>query len=194
MRSCVRPVDAAHMSAGPDGFRDPAPNKPAASKAIDRDGFSGSSVRPIVISFSSHTLASTRGPRCRRRRPLPRASSRPMPHGPSRCSITAEAARWFDRRNSHRSRSQIARNASAVAPSSSCPAARQPCRIFFLSWPARRRCRSALAARPRLSAAGVRIAGCRPRARRDSAPDVQRRSSRFHQLKVEAWSPLPNVT
>jgi len=58
LRSCVRPVDAAHMSAGPDGFRDPTPNKPAASKAIDRDGFSGSSVRPIVISFSSHILAS----------------------------------------------------------------------------------------------------------------------------------------
>jgi len=49
------------MAAGPDGFRDPVPSKPAASKAIDRNGFSGSTVRPIVISFSFHILASTGG-------------------------------------------------------------------------------------------------------------------------------------
>jgi hypothetical protein len=49
------------MAAGPDGFRDPAPNKLAASKAVAPDGFSGSSVRPMVISFSFRTLASTHG-------------------------------------------------------------------------------------------------------------------------------------
>jgi len=37
------------------------PNSPAASKAETLNGFSGSSVRPIVISLSSFTLASTRG-------------------------------------------------------------------------------------------------------------------------------------
>ena len=64
------------------------PNTNAALKACAPNGFSGSSVRPIVISFSSFTPASTRvlavltiaAP------PL-RASSRPMPSGPSRCSI-----------------------------------------------------------------------------------------------------------
>ncbi len=48
------------MSAGPDGIRDPAPNNFAASKAGTLIGFSGSSVRPIVISFSSFIPASTR--------------------------------------------------------------------------------------------------------------------------------------
>jgi hypothetical protein len=48
------------MTAGPDGVRDPFPNTFAASKAFAGSGFSGSSVRPIVISFSSFTPASTR--------------------------------------------------------------------------------------------------------------------------------------
>src|SRR5664279_3980033 len=41
------------MSAGPDGVRDPVPNNSATSKAGTLIGVSGSSVRPIVISFSS---------------------------------------------------------------------------------------------------------------------------------------------
>src|ERR1700727_1286370 len=49
------------MTAGPDGFRDPVPNNPAASRATGSNGFFGSSGRPIVISVSSCTLASTRG-------------------------------------------------------------------------------------------------------------------------------------
>src|SRR5882757_442167 len=49
------------MTAGPDGVRDPVPNNPAASRATGSNGFFGSSVRPIVISVSSCTLASTRG-------------------------------------------------------------------------------------------------------------------------------------
>src|SRR3984885_15824274 len=48
------------MSAGPDGIRDPDPNNFATSKAGTLIGFSGSSVRPIVISFSSFIPASTR--------------------------------------------------------------------------------------------------------------------------------------
>src|ERR1700676_2565203 len=86
------------MSAGPDGFRDPAPNNFAASKAGTLIGFSGSSVRPIVISFSSFIPASTRAYGDDRRTPAqPRASSWPMPHGRSRCSITAEAPWRLDR-------------------------------------------------------------------------------------------------
>jgi hypothetical protein len=49
------------MTAGPDGFRDPVPNKHAASKADTLNGFFGSSFRPIVISCCSFTPASTRG-------------------------------------------------------------------------------------------------------------------------------------
>src|SRR5271166_734520 len=49
------------MAAGPDGVRDPVPNTDAASQAVATSGFPGSSVRPIVISFSSFTPASTRG-------------------------------------------------------------------------------------------------------------------------------------
>jgi len=56
--------DAAVMAAGPDGSRDPAPNKPAASRAMDPTSFSGSSVRPIVISFNTFT----------RQRPVARAA------------------------------------------------------------------------------------------------------------------------
>src|SRR5271163_1212359 len=86
------------MSAGPDGFRDPAPNNFAASKAGTLIGFSGSSVRPIVISFSSFIPALTRVYGDDRRTLVPpRASSWPMPHGPSRCSITPEAPRLLDR-------------------------------------------------------------------------------------------------
>src|ERR1700712_692099 len=48
------------MTAGPAGGRDPVPNHRAASKACAPNGFSGSSVRPIVISFSSFIPASTR--------------------------------------------------------------------------------------------------------------------------------------
>jgi hypothetical protein len=48
------------QAAGPDGFRDPDPNNDAASRAIASVGSTGSSVRPIVISFSSSTPASTR--------------------------------------------------------------------------------------------------------------------------------------
>src|SRR5271170_7507603 len=47
-------------AAGPDGVRDPNPNMNAALKAFAPNGFSGSSVRPIVISFSSFTPASRR--------------------------------------------------------------------------------------------------------------------------------------
>src|ERR1700733_7542273 len=47
-------------AAGPDGVRDPNPNMNAASKACTPRGFSGSSLRPIVISFSSFPPASTR--------------------------------------------------------------------------------------------------------------------------------------
>src|SRR5271165_402816 len=49
------------MTAGPDGVRDPVPNTDAALKAVATRGFSGSSVRPIVISLCSFTPASTRG-------------------------------------------------------------------------------------------------------------------------------------
>src|SRR5215213_649544 len=48
------------MTAGPDGIRDPVPNTDAAWRAVAPHGFSGSSVRPIVISFRSVTPASTR--------------------------------------------------------------------------------------------------------------------------------------
>src|SRR5208283_5199372 len=51
------------MTAGPDGVRDPVPNTDAASQAFPPSGFPGSSVRPIVISFSSFTPASTRSSR-----------------------------------------------------------------------------------------------------------------------------------
>jgi len=90
------------MSAGPDGVRDPLPSNDAASKAVVRNGFSGSSVRPIVISFSSFTLASTRGLDGRRLLPTTRPARhrdpcRLMPSGSSRCSIPAKAARRFDR-------------------------------------------------------------------------------------------------
>jgi hypothetical protein len=61
LRSCVRPCRRGVMAAGPDGVRDPVPNSPAASRAIGFNGVSGSSVRPIAISFRSFTLASTRG-------------------------------------------------------------------------------------------------------------------------------------
>ena len=60
------------MSAGPDGVRDPLPSNDAASKAAVRNGFCGSSVRPIVISFSSFTPASTRGSRGHRLMPATR--------------------------------------------------------------------------------------------------------------------------
>jgi hypothetical protein len=100
------------MTAGPDGVRDPVPNMDAASKAGATSGFSGSSVRPIVISFGSFIPASTRGfgglclP-ARYRGPChvghPDAQSRPKPRGGSiACS-------------SPRSRSQIACSASARA-------------------------------------------------------------------------------
>jgi len=46
---------------GPDWVRDPVPNNDATSKAMARSGFFGSSVRPIVISFSSFIPAATRG-------------------------------------------------------------------------------------------------------------------------------------
>jgi hypothetical protein len=60
-------VDCEHVSGlltrhdvrWPDGVRDPVPNNFAASRAGTLIGFSGSSVRPIVISFSSVTPAST---------------------------------------------------------------------------------------------------------------------------------------
>src|SRR5258707_6928865 len=74
------------MTAGPDGIRDPAPNKVAAFTAVESDGFSGSSGRPIVISFSSLTPAPTHGAG-----KLPRASSWPTMSGPSRCSVAAKA-------------------------------------------------------------------------------------------------------
>ena len=105
------------MSAGPDGVRDPVPNNFAASKAGTLIGFSGSSVRPIVISFSSFIPASTRGSGGDRQTPGPRharhrdpcrmghpvAQSRPKPRGGS--------IAW----SSERSSSTIARKASASA-------------------------------------------------------------------------------
>ena len=113
------------MAAGPDGIRDPAPNKLAASKAVAPDGFSRSSVRPMVISFSSHTLASTRGSGGGRLLPACscHASSWPMPYGPSGWLAPAYAgvqSRPKPRggsiaRSSDRSSSTIARKASAVA-------------------------------------------------------------------------------
>jgi DNA-binding winged helix-turn-helix (wHTH) protein len=65
-------VQRGAMTAGPDGFRDPAPNMEATSRAAATSGFSGSSVRPIVISFSSFTPAPTRGSGSRRRMPVGR--------------------------------------------------------------------------------------------------------------------------
>ena len=65
------------MAAGPDGIRDPAPNNRAAWRAAALAGFSGSSVRPIVISFGTFTLGDPRvgrllplGPLCPGRRGL----------------------------------------------------------------------------------------------------------------------------
>lgn len=57
------------MTAGPDGFRDPVPNSPAAAKADALTGFSGSSVRPIVISSNSFTPAPTHARGVHRPRP-----------------------------------------------------------------------------------------------------------------------------
>jgi hypothetical protein len=105
------------MSAGPDGFRDPAPNNDAASKAVASAGFSGSSVRPIVISLRSFTPAPAR---------RDRAPWWPVPNGPSRHAILARTGVQSRPKprggsiacDSLRSSSQIARNASAVALSS----------------------------------------------------------------------------
>src|ERR1700686_1274714 len=87
------------MSAGPDGVRDPVPNIRAALTAFEHNGFSGSPIRPVVISFSSFIPASTRGPGGDRLVPAdPPARRRdPMAYGSSRCSIAAEAAWRFDR-------------------------------------------------------------------------------------------------
>jgi hypothetical protein len=52
--------DAVGPSTPTDGIRDPDPNTDAASQAVATQGFTGSSVRPIVISFGSLTPASTR--------------------------------------------------------------------------------------------------------------------------------------
>jgi hypothetical protein len=105
------------MTAGPDGIRDPVPNKVAAFMAVESDGLSGSSVRPIVISLSSLAPAPTRGAKGRRPRPASRRArhhvrlpaghlvvqSRPKPRGGSiACS-------------SPRSNSTIVRKASAMA-------------------------------------------------------------------------------
>jgi hypothetical protein len=50
VRSCVRPVRAAH-AAGPDGFRNPAPNKVrGVGTPVIRAGCSGASDRPIIIA------------------------------------------------------------------------------------------------------------------------------------------------
>jgi hypothetical protein len=78
------------MAAGPDGIRDPAPNKPAASKAVDPDGFSRSSVRPMVISLRSHTLASTRGSGGDRLLPVCLAT---RPRGPFRTGHLVDQSR-----------------------------------------------------------------------------------------------------
>ena len=79
------------MTAGPDGFRDPVPNSPSASKARTLTGFSGSSVRPIVISMSSLT----RQPRAAQP-PARRVASWPR-LGPGSFGrlVTAEAVRQF---------------------------------------------------------------------------------------------------
>ena len=58
-RSCVRPLTR-RMTAGPDGVRDPVLNTDAAWRAVAPHRFSGSSVRPIVISLRSFTPAPTR--------------------------------------------------------------------------------------------------------------------------------------
>src|SRR4249919_4228480 len=86
------------MTAGPDGIRDPNPNTSAASKAGAPNGFSGSSVRPIVISFSSFIPASTRGSNGHQLMPAVRPMRRCDPcRGPSRCSVSAEAAWRLER-------------------------------------------------------------------------------------------------
>src|SRR5215213_283246 len=59
-RPNVGTFDAVGPSTPTDGIRDPVPNSCAASRATGLCGFSGSSVRPIVISLRSFTPASTR--------------------------------------------------------------------------------------------------------------------------------------
>ena len=95
------------MTAGPDGVRDPVPNMNAASQAFAPSGFPGSSVRPIVISFSSFTPASTRGSSRHRLLPVGRdarhrdpcqsgrlvVQSRPKPRGGSP-PVMPEPPRW----------------------------------------------------------------------------------------------------
>ena len=86
------------MSAGPDGIRDPAPNSFAASKAGTLIGFSGSrfdrSSSQSALSSRHQRALMVMTSKCQ---PLSRASSRPMPYGPSRCSITPEAPWRLDR-------------------------------------------------------------------------------------------------
>ena len=86
------------MSAGPDGIRDPAPNSFAASKAGTLIGFSGSrfdrSSSQSALSSRHQRALTAMTSKCQ---PLSRASSRPMPYGPSRCSITPEAPWRLDR-------------------------------------------------------------------------------------------------
>ena len=90
------------LAAGPDGFRDPIPNNDAASRAIASVGFTGSSVRPIVISFRSSTPANARSgskrllPPChraRRRDPCRRAIACAVPACRTR-SETAPPGDW----------------------------------------------------------------------------------------------------
>src|ERR1700688_381414 len=81
------------MTAGPDGVRDPVPNSPAASKAETLNGFSRSSVRPIVISFSSFLPAPTHV----------RAVHRPTPARTATRVIVAHAVWAFSLLNHGRS-------------------------------------------------------------------------------------------
>jgi hypothetical protein len=94
VRPCTR-----LMTAGPGGVRDPVPNRQATLKAVTQDGFSRSSVRPIVISFSCFMLASARGSVGYRRVSSDcHARHRgPCQSGHLVSSISTETARWFDR-------------------------------------------------------------------------------------------------
>jgi hypothetical protein len=81
----------------PDGVRDPLPSNDTASKAAVQNGFFGSSVRPIVISFKlfhpginarfRRTPADTDKPPCASSWPMPSGhlvvQSRPKPRGGS---------------------------------------------------------------------------------------------------------------
>ena len=96
-RSCVRPVAAAH-DRWPRWSQRSGPKQSSGFESRGFSEFSRSSVRPIVISLSCFTPASTHGGTVSAISLPPfRASSWPMPVRPSRCLVTAEATRRFSR-------------------------------------------------------------------------------------------------